>query len=159
MVIREIRENEIPLLTEFLYEAIFQRKGRAPVPGQLYRSRALFAYIEWFGQKQDDCCLVAEEQGHIVGAVWVRCRAGGFGFVDENTPELAVSVYAEYRGCGIGTALVESILTVLKDKGYRQVSLSVQKDNGALRIYRKTGFQTVGETEEEYIMVCMLQGG
>ena len=156
MVIRQIRENEIPLLMEFLYEAIFQREGRESMPRTVIQEPALFAYIERFGQKKDDCCLVAVEQGHIVGAVWVRCRAEGFGFVDENTPELAVSVYAEYRGCGIGTVLVESMLIVLRDKGYRQVSLSVQKDNGALCIYRKAGFQTVGETEEEYIMICVL---
>jgi ribosomal protein S18 acetylase RimI-like enzyme len=77
--------------------------------------------------------------------------------VDDNTPSLAISLYKEYRGKGIGTELLRRMLVLLRDKGYRQVSLAVQKANYAVKMYKKAGFQTVDENDQEYIMVCRLQ--
>ena len=44
----------------------------------------------------------------------------------------------------------------LKEKGYKQASLAVQKANYAVRMYEKVGFRTIDENDEEYIMVCEL---
>ena len=76
---------------------------------------------------------------------------------EHETPSLAISLYGEYRHLGIGTALMKAILHLLKEKGYKQTSLSVQKENYAVNMYQKIGFKVVSETEEEYIMVCELQ--
>ena len=57
---------------------------------------------------------------------------------------------------GIGTALMGTMLQFLREKGYKRTSLSVQKGNYAVRMYRKAGFEVLGENEEEYIMVCRL---
>ncbi len=57
---------------------------------------------------------------------------------------------------GIGTELVAAMLKLLKDNCYKQVSLSVQKANYAVSMYKKAGFEVVYENEEEYIMVCKL---
>ena len=91
-----------------------------------------------------------------MGAVWVRIM-NDYGHIDDETPSLAISLYDEYRSLGIGTALMEAMLQFLKDKGYKKTSLSVQKANYAVTMYRKIGFKVVSETEEEYIMVCELQ--
>lgn len=48
-------------------------------------------------------------------------------------------------------------MKLLKEKGYRQASLAVQKDNYALRMYEKLGFRTVRESHEEYSMLCPLR--
>ena len=45
------------------------------------------------------------------------------------------------------------MLKHLKNLGYKKVSLSVQKDNYAVRMYKKAGFKVLNENEEEYIMV------
>ncbi len=79
-----------------------------------------------------------------------------YGHIDDNTPSLAISLYKEYRGFGIGTNLMKHMLIHLQDKGYRRVSLAVQKINYAYQLYMKVGFQVVDETKEEYIMVCDL---
>ena len=113
-------------------------------------------YYENFGSGRADCCMAAEEEGKIVGAVWSRIMSD-YGHVDDETPSLAISVKKEYRGRGIGTSLLKQILGVLKEKGYPKVSLSVQKANPAVRMYRRCGFQTVSETAEEYIMIHDLQ--
>lgn len=68
----------------------------------------------------------------------------------------AISLYKDYRGFGIGTALMEEMLRILKDRGYKRASLSVQKANYAVRMYQKTGFEIIDENEEEYIMLCSL---
>ena len=62
----------------------------------------------------------------------------------------------EYRGQGIGTELLRAMMDALEREGVRQVSLSVQKGNPAVRLYRRVGFRIIRETEEEYIMVDRL---
>ena len=64
--------------------------------------------------------------------------------------------YKEYRGLGIGTEMMKAMLAILKDHGYKQASLAVQKANHAVEMYRKVGFETVDENDEEYIMVNRL---
>ena len=91
----------------------------------------------------------------IVGAVWVRIM-NDYGHIDDETPSFAMSLYEEYRNLGIDTALMGAMLQFLREKGYKQASLSVQKANYAVRMYRKAGFEVIDENEEEYIMVCRL---
>lgn len=112
-------------------------------------------YVADFGKKKDDSCYVAETSGKIAGVVWCRIM-DDYGHVDNDTPSLAISLLEEFRHCGIGTALMQHMLTALKQQGYPQVSLSVQKANYAARMYKKLGFETVEDKEEEYIMVRRL---
>ena len=152
--IREIRENEYYVLSEFLYEAIFIPVGMEKPPKAIIEQPKLQVYIADFG-KSDDWCLVAEVKEKIVGAVWVRVM-DDYGHIDDETPSFAMSLYEEYRNMGIGTALMRDMLEFLKNKGYKQTSLSVQKENYAARMYQKVGFEVIDENEEEYIMVCRL---
>lgn len=153
--IREIRESEYPILSDFLYEAIFIPEGMEKPPKSIIRQPELQVYITDFG-KADDWCFVAETNKKIVGAVWVRIM-NDYGHIDDATPSFAISLYEEYRHLGIGTALMKTMLQFLKEKGYQQTSLSVQKANYAVNMYRKVGFEVVDENEEEFIMICKLQ--
>ena len=67
--IREIRKDEVELLKDFLYEAIFIPKGMKKPSKSIIEQSELQIYIADFG-KEDDWCLVAEVKGKIVGAVW-----------------------------------------------------------------------------------------
>ncbi len=129
--IREMKEHEYPLLSHFLYEAIFIPKGMDKPPKSIIEQPELQIYIEDFG-KADDLCLVAEIQEKIVGAVWVRIM-NDYGHIDDETPSFAISLYEEYRNLGIGTALMQAMLRLLKSKGYKRASLSVQKANYAIK--------------------------
>ena len=152
--IREIRKNEYLILSDFLYEAIFIPVGMDKPPKSIIEQPELQVYIEDFGKK-DDWCLVAEVKRKIVGAVWVRIM-DDYGHTDDETPSFAISLHEEYRNLGIGTALMRDMLEFLKNKGYKQTSLSVQKANYAVRMYQKVGFEVIDKNEEEYIMVCRL---
>ena len=152
--IREIKKNEYPILSDFLYEAIFIPVEMEKPPKSIIEQPELQVYIADFG-KPDDWCLVVETKAKIVGAVWVRIM-NDYGHIDDKTPSFAISLYEEYRNMGIGTALMRDMLEFLKNKGYKQTSLSVQKENYAARMYQKVGFEVIDENEEEYIMVCRL---
>lgn len=154
--IRELQKHEYPLLDDFLYEAIFIPNGIAPPPKTIIKSPELQIYVERFGEYKDDIGLAAEVDGKIVGAVWSRIM-NDYGHIDNETPSLAISLYKEYRGAGIGTALMTELLALLKMRGYPRVSLSVQKANCAVRMYQKVGFEIVREHGEEYIMVNTFQ--
>ena len=126
--IREIRNHEYLLLSQFLYEAIFIPEGSTPPPKTIISLPELQVYIKDFGKKHGDQGMVVEIDNKIVGAAWVRIM-NDYGHIDNKTPSLAMSLYKEYRGYGIGTALLEGLLTKLKNSKYAKVSLSVQKAN------------------------------
>lgn len=153
--IRKMKIQEYPLLNDFLYEAIFIPDGVEPPPKSIITSSELQVYVDRFGALKDDFALVTEIDKKIVGAVWVRIM-NDYGHIDAETPSLAISLYKEYRGFGIGTAMMKEILTLLKSHGYSRVSLSVQKANYAATMYLKIGFSIVRENEEEYIMAYYL---
>ena len=153
--IRCIRENELGLLKDFLYEAIFIPEGVEPPSRDIVEKPELRVYTDGFGTRSGDNCLVAIQDGKVVGAVWTRIM-DDYGHVDDEAPSFAISLYKEYRGKGIGTRLMEEMLEILRDQGYKRVSLSVQKANYAVKMYQKTGFRIMTENDEEFIMVCEL---
>lgn len=154
-LIREMKPNEVNILKDMLYEAIFQPDKTNLLPREVIEQPELSIYIDNWGQL-DDVCLVAEVDGKIVGAVWTRILAGeikGYGNIDDCTPEFAISLYKEYRNRGIGTDLMKLMLQRLKALGYKQASLSVQKENYAVKMYESVGFQIIAVLQEEYLMV------
>lgn len=153
--IRQIKETEYAVLDDFLYEAIFIPEGVDPPPREIILQPELQVYVKDFGKLPDDHCLVAEVNGTVVGAVWVRIM-NDYGHIDAQTPSFAISLYPDYRGHGIGTELMRRMLLYLKSHGYRKASLAVQKANYAVKMYRNVGFTIVDENEEEYIMTADL---
>lgn len=154
-IIRPLHPEKTYLLRDFLYEAIYIPEGMDAPPKEVVDLPELRVYIEDFGKKKDDFCLVAECEGKVVGAVWVRIM-NDYGHVDDETPSLSVSLYKEYRNKGIGSNLMRVMIEKLKEQGYGRVSLSVQKANYAFRMYLKLGFVVIRETDEEFVMVKTL---
>lgn len=155
MELRYLRLDEKELLKDFLYEAIFIPDGVEPPAREIIEQPELKLYYEGFGTGRADYCIVADDEGKVVGAVWTRIM-NDYGHIDDETPSFAISLYKEYRGQGIGTKLMEEMLDLLKEKGYDRTSLAVQKANYAVKMYKNVGFKTVDENAEEYIMVCEL---
>lgn len=156
MMFRKLRVDETELLKEFLYQAIFIPEGMTPPDRSIIEQPELAVYYENFGSGKADNCIVADDGGRAVGAVWTRIM-DDYGHVDDETPSFAISMYREYRGQGTGTKLMREMLSLLREQGYSQASLAVQKANYAVRMYRSLGFRTVCENDEEFIMVCDLK--
>lgn len=156
--IREIKSSELPILKDLLYKAVFVPEGAEPPARDVLELPEIAVYIKDFGAS-DDLCLVAESGGRIIGAVWTRVLAGevkGYGNIDSETPEFAISLFPEYRNQGIGTALMQHMISLLKARGYAQTSLSVNRENYAAKMYQSLGFNIINENEEDYIMLLEL---
>ena len=154
--IRKLQDSEKSILEKLLYEAIFIPEGIEPPPFDIIKQPEIDVFIHDFGKKKDDYCLVAEMDGKIIGGVWVRILSGeikGFGNIDDQTPEFAISLFKEYRNKGIGTKLMIEMIDYLKNKNYKQCSLAVQKANYAVKMYKNVGFEIIAEKNEEYLMV------
>ena len=87
---------------------------------------------------QLDGTLVALAAGEIVGELRVEPTPSGFG-------ELGMMVVAEWRGCGVGTALTATAIEWARARGLHKLSLSVFPHNvAAIGLYRKFGFVEEG---------------
>ena len=156
MIYRELNTSEYDLLKEFLYEAIYIPEGVDPPGKEIVEQPELALYYEGFGTGKADHCIVAEDAGKVIGAVWTRIM-NDYGHVDDDTPSFAISLLQDYRGTGIGTQLMKRMLLHLKDCGFEKASLAVQKANYAVRMYKKVGFKVTNVNAEEYIMICDLK--
>ena len=139
-IIRKLRQVEVKVLDTFLYEAIYIPEGLDAPPMEIINRPELQVYVDGFGTKDGDICFVAETDGVIVGAVWVRIM-DDYGHVDDETPSFAISLLKEYRGNGIGAELMKQMLTELKICKYKKTSLAVQKQNAAVKMYKNVGFE------------------
>jgi ribosomal protein S18 acetylase RimI-like enzyme len=146
-VIRHAGTQDLPFLRDMLRHAYYARWGNeADVP--------LERYVAGWGRRGDNA-LVAIDQFQPVGAAWYRLFAEdepGYGFVDGETPELTIAVVPSRRGKGLGVELLESLLEQARSEGYGQISLSVEADNPALRLYEQHGFARVGERGGALVM-------
>jgi GNAT superfamily N-acetyltransferase len=118
----------------------------------------LTRYVDNWG-RPGDLALVATETGHRVGAAWFRVfRASepGYGFINEETPELTISVVPSRRKHGVGQELLNALLKKASEEGHTAVSLSVEKDSPAVRFYERNGFEPVGESAGGLVMTRAL---
>ncbi|NMD38370.1 MAG: GNAT family N-acetyltransferase [Christensenellaceae bacterium] len=150
--IRELKKEEYPLLKEYLYMSVYVPKGEEPFHLSIIYEPGIALYRDKFGELPNDYALCATIDNQVVGICWVRI-IDGYGSIDKDTPEFAISIKSEYRGKGIGESLMQAMLKLLKSKGYKRASLSVQKENYAAKLYFKLGFEVYEDRENDYILV------
>ena len=155
MKIRKIEKNEVGFLGSMLYEAIFVPHGKPAPPKDIIRKQSLSKYIDNWYKDQYDIALVAEVKNQLIGAIWGRLfdnENKGYGFIDNHTPELVMAIRSEFRNKGIGTNLLTSLFSEYQKIGVDQLSLSVDKANGAIRLYEKMDFKIVEEQGTSWTM-------
>jgi ribosomal protein S18 acetylase RimI-like enzyme len=114
----------------------------------------LSRYVDYWG-RPGDLAVIAHETGNRVGAAWLRLfRASepGYGFVDEQTPELSIAVVPSRRRHGLGHELMDALLDAARSAGHAAVSLSVEDDSPAVAFYERNGFERVGEQDGGIVM-------
>ena len=159
-LIRKMLPTEHYLLEDIMYEAIYHPDPANPYPKKVIYYPQVRIYWDNFGTEKDDHCLVAIIDNEIAGAVWIRTFQGelkGCGFIDEQTPEIAIALFEAYRNQGIGTRMIKQMIELMKEEDYAQVSLSITKGNYAIRLYERLSFVVVDENEEDYIMLLRLK--
>jgi GNAT superfamily N-acetyltransferase len=115
--------------------------------------RPVYRYVQNWG-RPGDAGVLALDGPHAYGAAWYRLftkSEPGFGFVDEQTPELTIAVVPSRRGKGAGKELLEALLVRAREGGFAAISLSAARDQ--VPYYERFGFVTVGESEQAVTML------
>jgi GNAT superfamily N-acetyltransferase len=143
VIVRELTEADLRFLRQMLYAALFWKGGWKRLPRWLtLRLRQVAIYHEGW-ERAGDTGYVAELDGRRIGAVWYRFfteEVHGEGYVDPETPELAIAVVAGHRGHGVGRRLMLTIHDRAREDGIRRIALSVEADNPAKRLYAVLGY-------------------
>lgn len=156
IVIRKLDELEHEFLLDMLYESIHILDNKLPKQ-ELLNSSHIKKYHENWGRRGDKVLVALDKDNQKVGAVWFRMfeeNNKGYGYVDNETPELGIAVSKESRGKGVGTLLMNEILRNAAEEGYKSISLSVDPTNNeAVHIYNKIGFKEFGMSGTSITMV------
>lgn len=144
-------------LTEMLYLAFFVPEGAPPFPKSIVDRSDILKYHKGYG-KVGDYGFIAEINQQAIGAIWCRKHSlqdPGYGFVQEDIPELNIALLPEVRGRGVGHELMRMLEEELRTTGVPGMSLSVdQRNSAAFHLYKKRGYQIV---KEEGNAVTMLK--
>ena len=155
LLVRPLTPSDASFLPEALYRALYTTAKEAPLSRDVLLLPELARYIDDWGQRFGDQGMLAlKDQGYFLGAAWLRLfshETPGYGYVDDLTPELSISVLPEWRGCGIGTRLLVAALEQAQ-RQFPAVSLSVTPGNPAQRLYERLGFEVVLATPHEITM-------
>jgi GNAT superfamily N-acetyltransferase len=138
----------VRFLRDMLRHAFYWRSGGGVEDASLWR------YVAGWGRRGDSA-VIALEGGFPVGAAWFRLFARdepGFGFVDEQTPEVSIAVVPSRRGRGIGSDLLDALIALAREQGYVGLSLSVADDSPAMHVFEKQGFEKVQQTDGSWTM-------
>lgn len=148
MRLREAGEGDLPVLAGALAAAADWRPGTPQRSGaEALTDPHLSRYLAGWPLPGDAGVVALDADGTALGAAWYRllpASAPGYGFVADDVPELALGVRADARGRGHGSALLAALLERADRDGRAAVSLSVEPDNPAVRLYARHGFVVVG---------------
>ncbi len=131
-----------------LYQALFVPPGQDAFPRTILEQAEISQYIHEFGRRAGDVAIVAVDEHRLAGAIWARrfpSSAQGYGFIDDQTPEISMAVMKDYRKQGIGTELLLQIEISCGSMGATALSLSVDRRNPAMGLYLRSGFSVFEE--------------
>ena len=158
--LRPATERDADFLAEMTLEAFNWDPDRPPLTmRQLRADPTLWKYLDGWPAAGEQGVIAAAGSGELAGAAWWRfftAATPGYGFVSEDVPELGLAVAANWRGRGVGRALLRGLLDQARAAGLERISLSVERANHAAALYAAEGFETVGGDENADTMVKRL---
>ena len=150
--IRRSTSADLGFLRQALAWAADWRESEADL--RILADPAIALYVANWG-RPGDFGAIAEGDDGLVGAAWWRHftpEEHGFGYIGPETPEVTVAVAPDYRGQGVGTALLSALAGEARSEGITSLSLSVKDGNDAVRLYERIGFRPVERTANALTM-------
>jgi GNAT superfamily N-acetyltransferase len=160
VIIRPVQPDDEPFLWDMGWEATaVDDEMRALGREVALATPHIRRYLDGWGRPGDAAVIAVATDGPRLGAAWYRrfpAEDPGWGFVAPDVPELSIGVVAEARGSGVGSALLDALVSLAREQGYRAVSLSVNRQNPARRLYERKGFRDAGISDPTDTSVTMI---
>jgi ribosomal protein S18 acetylase RimI-like enzyme len=150
---RAVTAADAALLEDMMLVAGFA-PGR-PLPADARQQPHVRAFVEHWGRPGDVGVVALDAAGAPVGAAWARV-------LDDLAPlpELAIAVVPEARGAGVGATLLDTLAAAAARAGHPALALRVSRRNTrALALYRRAGFEEIGDDRERVVMERSLRTG
>jgi ribosomal protein S18 acetylase RimI-like enzyme len=150
-VFRLSAQADPAFLAEMLYEAVNWHDDGAEERPSLESVLAVpenARYVSDWGRTGDLALCALDRRDEPVGAAWLRfftAARPGYGYVADDVPELSIGVYPEFRRQKVGTLLLGSVIARAERDRTRGISLSVNRNNPAKRLYARNGFEVVAD--------------
>ncbi len=155
---RKANESDGIIIKEMFYHAVYIPEGSDPIPYEFIETPELQRYYSnW--KRNGDMGYIAQLGNEGIGAIWLRLfdeNNRGYGFIDKQIPELGMAVIPALRNQGIGSQLFDKLLSDDELLRYKAISLSVDKKNKAMRLYKRYGFKVFSESKKSCIMIKKL---
>lgn len=158
ITIRPIEDKDINFLWDMLYEMVHIPENK-PSKEELLNIPGIKKYLEGWGRKGDNGFIAIDSQNNPLGTAWYRLfqeEDKSYGFVSSETPELSIAIIGDYTGKGIGTMLLKELINKAKIQGFKALSLSVDQNNSALKLYERLGFKKCWIDGTSWTMVLNL---
>lgn len=159
-IIRPTQPDDEPFLWDMGWEATaVEAEMRALGRDAALAMPHVRRYLTGWGRPGDAGVVAVSEDGQRLGAAWYRLFPGdepGWGFVAADVPELSIGVAGAARGRGVGGALLAALVALAREHGHRTLSLSVDRQNPARRLYERVGFRDAGISDPTDTSVTMI---
>lgn len=119
------------------------------------RTNPKFKHYTKFIPERGDFGFIAEEDGEPIGVVWALFLSPddpGYGYINNQIPEMQVWVSEGHRHQGLGRALLRELQAEATHRGLPGLSLSVESDNFSRNLYLSEGFLDVLGRERDGVM-------
>ncbi|AOX06140.1 GNAT family N-acetyltransferase [Corynebacterium sp. NML98-0116] len=147
----------------YLERIYFLAEAHGDESSELFSDYPTYAagYIGDWDPERDGGVIVYDALGVPAGAIWLRfwedTSAVGWANLGPDIPEFAIAIEARAQGKGLSRTLIEQACELARDKGARQLALSVDADNPKARhVYEKFGFRDVADAPHPGTMVIDL---
>ncbi len=157
--IRPATMEDARLLTDMLVEAANWHPTRKRSRDATLADPAVSHYVAGWPRPGDLGSVAVTANGTTIGACWLRLLTAadpGYGYVAPGVPELTLGVNPAWRSRGVGRALLQAVVAQAREAGFARISLSCERANFAMGLYRGEGFVTVESGQDADTMVRTL---
>ena len=158
--VRAAGPDDVPFLWDMGWAAVAVDPGmRAMGREAAFALPSVRKYLDDWGRSGDEGVIAIDDEGTRLGAAWFRLFPAddpAYGFVAPDIPELSIGVAVDARGQGVGRALLDALLAAGRAQGYLAISLSVDRQNPARRLYGRVGFRDAGVSDPADTSVTLI---